>query len=93
MKKHTPGPWTLLSIQKTANSREFMIKRGKFSTRLTHEKDAHLMAAAPEMFRECTFALEMLHALAKSNPNILADPGYHNFKFRLEEVLKKAKGE
>lgn len=60
MSKHTPGPWTLSAIPKTAKSMAYKIKRGKYSTELTHEADARLISIAPTLLEMLT----SLHLLA-----------------------------
>jgi len=55
---------------------------------LDSEGNAYLMAAAPELLRECQFALEMLKAETRSD--VLASAGYRNFLHRLTEVIAKA---
>jgi hypothetical protein len=53
---------------------------------------AHLWTTAPELLRECKFALEMILSRAQIDAHFAADPGYRNFKWRLEQVIAKATG-
>lgn len=57
MNKHTPGPWSV--VQKVPVSQKvggginwaYKIQRGKYSTEVTVEADALLIAAAPDLLR------------------------------------------
>tara|TARA_R100001086_G_scaffold248358_1_gene185101 strand:- start:3414 stop:3695 length:282 start_codon:yes stop_codon:yes gene_type:complete len=88
--KHTPGPWKI----ETYHGCLFKIERDgeldEYPERRT-EADARLIAAAPEMLRECKYALEFLKDWAKVN-ECAHDQGYQNFKFRLERAIAKAEG-
>lgn len=57
------------------------------------EANAHLIAAAPDLFREVVFAREMLLNMSENDPVFASDIGTRNFLSRLEEIISKVRGQ
>lgn len=65
MTQHTPGPWIVRGpIQVTPKSRAWKVLRGKYSTEVRVDGDAHLIAAAPDLLKA---ARELAEVLEKAN--------------------------
>jgi hypothetical protein len=98
--KHTPGPYVAIVSESERHEihtldGETIVAELKPQNRPEAEAQANtkLFAAAPEMLRECEFALEMINSRAQVDKAFSSDTGYRNFKHRLETVIRKAKGE
>lgn len=87
---HTKGPWT---IHESTVFIDAGPARQMDSDGVTDEMRANalLIAAAPELLAECQRSLDMLLDWSKSDAWKRADPGFVNMKWRLENVIKKAK--
>ncbi|MCA9339395.1 MAG: hypothetical protein KDA17_00615 [Candidatus Saccharibacteria bacterium] len=92
--KHTPAPWHVskhmneITIQSTMGYYGF---GSQYSiARVDTEADAALIAAAPEMLRECVEILELLETKnLTSKSKTLDSTIMHN----LRDLVKKARGE
>tara|TARA_R100001086_G_scaffold200856_1_gene117069 strand:+ start:12885 stop:13190 length:306 start_codon:yes stop_codon:yes gene_type:complete len=93
--QHTPGPWEYKWLHGHRVVKDRIDEDEAYNDLIARvsgsEANARLIAAAPEMLKECKYALEFLNDWAKAN-QCAHDQGYQNFKFRLERAISKAEG-
>lgn len=92
--KPTPGPWRVsdqvvaCATLVVSDHDPLVASVGDYRTQYSRSRNAHLIAAAPEMFE----ALEAYEAFSKiTDPNKM--PGaLEEFKVKAAQALKKARG-
>lgn len=91
--KFTPGPW-LFSSYKSGNSvividgKEFDVATVNYPNR---DANAHLIAAAPELYEACEILFKITTGMMKQIPHSGFEPGSPLGK--CEAALAKARGE
>ena len=100
---HTPAPWYLeypepycLILTHGKNGRDIPGISLYLDDAPVPDYNAEAMAnsclvsAAPELLKECEHALEFIEAWASHESGRKSDPGYLNFRQRLQTAINKA---
>lgn len=87
--KFTPGPW---DVRPDIDGHHATVMRGPHGIPHINLPDAHLIAAAPEMYEACVEALAVVDDAYEATGHIRVAKTSHQ-RLKIESALAKARGQ